>query len=508
MGIGAAGAAGIAAAGIGAAGSLGSAMMKGSGGSSEGSSSSSSAPWGPQQPYLEAGMGQAANIYGQNQATGPYSGQYVAGPGSYSTGASTLANGFASGTGASIPGQVAGTAGTLQGGAGTAVNTATNLTNGITGPNAGLSGTLQRVGTGAQTTSGPTGALSEALNNSAVSGAQALQGFQSGLTNVANMGVSDPTARIANDAQTYANAPQVQQDVGATNQAITNTLNESTLPTLNQGEAMSGALNSSRSGMENAMAQTGAAQAEGLADAQIEDNALNTGMGTASNLYGEGLSTAESANMFGYNDVSNNAESTAGQQTALNEFNTNAEVGAAEGGLGENLNYENANAGVMGEGANLLGTEAVNGMQGAGSAIADAGNNFTLGNEAGTVQQETAQAGDTNAYDQWQMDTGYPYQNLDNYMQIVGQMTGNYPSQTSSGNQASQPGFNPIGSALGTGMAGYSLFNQLNNSGGTSGMGSATMGTPSPANQTSINNWDNGGGGYAGGNGTVYGGYW
>ena len=48
------------------------------------------------------------------------------------------------------------------------------------------------------------------MNIAAVSGANSLTGFNNGLTTAANQGLADPTARVNADAQTYANAPQVQ----------------------------------------------------------------------------------------------------------------------------------------------------------------------------------------------------------------------------------------------------------------------------------------------------------
>src|SRR5581483_9685648 len=89
-------------------------------------------PWAEQIPYLTSGFNQAQSIYNQNQATGPYTGQFVAGQNPTQTGTIDQANGFTNGVGANLPGMTANTAGTLQGGAPQAVNTATGVAqNGI-----------------------------------------------------------------------------------------------------------------------------------------------------------------------------------------------------------------------------------------------------------------------------------------------------------------------------------------------------------------------------------------
>jgi hypothetical protein len=49
------------------------------------------------------GLGYAQNAYNQGMATGPYSGQFVAGPNGYQTAAEQNANNYATGYGASLP---------------------------------------------------------------------------------------------------------------------------------------------------------------------------------------------------------------------------------------------------------------------------------------------------------------------------------------------------------------------------------------------------------------------
>jgi hypothetical protein len=60
-------------------------------------SNTSSQPWAAQQPYELAGLGNAQTTYNNNIATGPYSGEYVAGPNGYDTNAETAAGSYANG---------------------------------------------------------------------------------------------------------------------------------------------------------------------------------------------------------------------------------------------------------------------------------------------------------------------------------------------------------------------------------------------------------------------------
>lgn len=457
---------GVAAAAVGAAGSLAaSSMSKGSGSGGSSATSQNTGPWGPQQAYVNNGLQSARTIFTNRDQAGPYTGEFTAPGNDTQTNAANTAGLYNQGQGAALPYQTGNTASSLQQAAQPYLQNAQNLAangNGINGRNAGLYGALQNYGTGQQTTQGPNSQLSSALNNAAVSGAGALTGFQNTLTGAANAGLSNPTQRIANDAQTYANAPQVQASVDATNAAIDQTLHQQTLPTMAQQQSMAGGLNSSRSGMAEGMARQASATSKGLADANIYNNALNTGMNTAGSLYASGLNTATQAGMFGYNDMANNANTVGQNQTNLNQFNTNTQLNAANSGL----NAANANSNTMLNANNQLGNATGMGINGATSAINQAGQNFQLGSAAGTLQQQQQQATDTNAYQQWQMQNGYQQGILQNYWGIASTPLG----QSASGSYQAQNPSNPIG-ALGGGAAlGYGLY-QNSGQGGQSGSG-------------------------------------
>lgn len=458
----------VAAAGIGAVGAIGGAVIssssKGSGGSSSSSGATSSAPWQPQQGYLTNGFGDAQGIYQDRRVQGPYTGELVA-PGNQGTNnVINYAGQFTQGQGADLVNGMGNAAGVLNGATVPYVGNAQGVAaNGVTGPGVGdLQNTLTNYGTGQQRVQGASPALSSALNDSAVAGAHGLQGFQNSLSTAANQGLSDPTARIEGNAQTYANSPQVQASLDATNRAINQTLNQSTLPTMNQQQAQAGNLNSSRSGMAEGMARQAAATTEGQADASILNNAYNTGMSTAAGLYSSGLNTATNASMYGYNDLANNANTQAGQQIGLGEANASNQLGAANSGLNFALNNTNARLNANGQ----LGSAAGLGLNAANSAITGANNNYQLGAAGGLLQQQEQQAADTNGYNQWQLQNQYQNNILKDYMGIVGAPYGTQGA--TSGMQQVQNPTNLVGNAIGGATAAYGLYNQSNGNGGSS----------------------------------------
>jgi hypothetical protein len=121
------------------------------------------------------------------------------------------------------------------------------------------------------------------------------------------------------------------------NNQINQTLTEQTVPGLNRQASMGGALNSSRAGMAEAMANENAAIAMGNADSQIYNNAYNQGLNTAAQQRTAGLNTALSGNLGG---LSTNGSLAQGQQNAQigqNEFGISSQLGAANSGLSNQL---------------------------------------------------------------------------------------------------------------------------------------------------------------------------
>lgn len=412
-----------------------------------------SSPWAPQTPYIMQGLDQASQNYQTASAAGPYTGNFVAQGNGYDTQAEQAAGSYANGAGAAIPGQEASVAGALLN-----PNSATNYTNtaqgiannGIGPQNSPLMNTLQNIGTGAQTTQGATPALSAALNQAGVTGANSLNGFTGGLSGAAAQAATDPTQQVMTDAQQYANSPQLQAAIASTNAQIGQTLHEQTLPGLNQQAAMGGSLNSSRAGMAEGMANEGAGIAMGNADAQLQNNALNAGLSTASGLYQSNLSQAVNANAAGVNDVGGLANTVGQNQTALNLANTSNEMTAANTGINAGINYgtANANAQLAGNSQVLSGLSA--GNQAAQSGLAAAQGNASLLSGAGQLQTSTDQAALQNQLDQWNMQNQYQTGILNNYMAVAGTPLGTTGS-TSGTSGSSGPGIlaGGVGAAAG-----------------------------------------------------------
>ena len=429
-----------------------------------------SAPWAPQQPAIEQGLNQAGlNLFAQQQS-GPYQGNFVAGGNPADTQSENIATGYAGGTGAQLQNQTGAAASALLN-----PNSATNYTNtaqgiannGIGPQNSALMNVLQGYGTGATTTAGATPALSGALNTAAVNGANSLNGFTSGLGNAAStagQSVGSAMSGVDSAAQQYANSPQLQAALASTNAQIGQTLNEQTLPGLNQQAAMGGSLNSSRAGMAEGMANEGAGIAEGNADASLENNALNAGLSTASGLYSGDLAQATTANTEGLtaeNSLSNNVSS---NQTALNLANTSNQLSAANSGISQGINYgaQQANAQLAGNAQVMGGLTTGAGL--ASNAGSQAANNAGLAASAGALQTTTDQDALNNQLDQWNMQNQYQTGILNNFMAVAGTPLG-VSGSTSGETQSTGPGFaGDVGAVAGA----AGLYNNLTNATGTS----------------------------------------
>ena len=442
------------------------------GGTTTSQSSTSVSPWGPEASQLQSIYGDAATNYANQQQAGPYTGNFVPGQNPIQAGANTAANAWTTGQGSTIPGQLSSSATPMLGaGAGYTNNANLMASTGLSGPNAGLYGTMQGYGTGAMTTPGASAPLSSALNTAGVAGANALTGFSNNLANAATTAQGNPTGQVEANANSYASNPTVQAEVNATNAGINQTLNESTVPGLNRQAAGEGALNSSRAGMGEAMANQSAGIAEGQADASIYGNAYNTGVNTASNLYASGLNSNINASTLGYNDAANAAEGTAAQQTGVNQFNANTALNAANGGLSQGLNYEEGNANTM-LGANAqLGGAYNEGLGGATAATNAATANYGLGSAAGNAQYTTDQGGLTNSLDQWGMQNGYASNILNTYDSTI---TNGAPADSSSTTGSTTQPQNILGGILGTAIGGLGLYQDLG--GDTNFFGSSNTG--------------------------------
>jgi len=266
------------------------------------------------------------------------------------------------------------------------------------------------------------------------------------------MSLADPTSGLISQAGQYMNSSPVQSAINSTNAQLQQQLHEQTVPGLNRQAAMGGALNSSRAGMAEAMANEGEGIAQGNADASILNNAYNTGMGTAAGLYSNGLNTANSANMGGIQG----ALGTTGQQIGINQFNTGAQLNAANSGLSQQLGFGLGNANTQLAANGQLGTGVGMGFNGATTAGNLAAGNFALGSGGGMLQQAGDQATLNNAYQVNQNFRNQPWQALQNYWGIAGQPLGSQSAGT--GSMAQQLPPNYAGNALGGAAAGAGLY--------------------------------------------------
>jgi hypothetical protein len=143
----------------------------------------------------------------------------------------------------------------------------------------------------------------------------------------------DPTQQIINQAGMFANNPFVDGMIDASGRDVSRQLNEQTLPSLARSFAGTGNTNSSRAGVESAIAQRGAADRLADISSGIRGQFFGQGLGMAQNQYNQNLQ-----NMLGANDQLLNAgQFGAGLVGAGQGFATNAFTqGQNAGGIFQN----------------------------------------------------------------------------------------------------------------------------------------------------------------------------
>ena len=190
----------------------------------------------------------------------------------------------------------------------------------------------------------------------------------------------DPTQQILNTAGAYANNPYATGMINAASQDVTRNLYENQLPTLSRAATGSGNLNSSRAGVESAIAERGAADRLANISSTIRGQLFNTGLSQGQNQYNQNLQ-----NSLGINAQLANA------------------YGAGIGGI---------NAG------SALGTNAYN-----------------LGSSAGGQLQAQDQAQINAQMQQFSEQTGMPLNILTQYMNMAGKDFGRTTTGTQTGTQ-------------------------------------------------------------------------
>jgi hypothetical protein len=302
-------------------------------------------PWAPQQGYLLDAFNKAGGAYNQGMATGPYTGNYVAGQTGQQADANNNAYNWAMGTGQDTVSSILGMGGN----------------NAQTGFN------------------GATGALG------------ALGQFAS----------TDQTKNNIANAGQYADNPYMSGMVDSAMHDAVRTASESTIPNIYRSAAGSGNINSDR-----------AALAQGVVDRGLGEQAGNISANLRGNAYENGINQALQGNAQGLQALSQ------------------------EGSLGENMGQS---------GLNALST----GINDQGALV----NQATAG--ANANYQQASQNPLLNALQQYQGTSNFPWQQLQNYYNIIGNKSwGSQTSGTSMGTQQQQQQTNPsmmssIGSGLG-----------------------------------------------------------
>jgi len=282
---------------------------------------------------------------------------------------------------------------------------------------AGLSGN-QTGALGAQATAtGNAGNLASSASNLA-----SQYGSASG-PSISNPYTGNVTASTAADA--YANPsnnPYLSQEMGATNQAITQAYNSSTAPSTLAQFRNAGAFGGSAQAQATSNNEYQLANSLGNADAAIGNNAYNTGAGVASQ-------NAAQQNAVGLSNqaIGTNANNAYNQNVSSNYYNNGY---LANSSLGTAINANNA-----------YGGAAANELTG------------------GTTQQQNSQDQLNALYQQWYNQANQPYQQLSTLSSALSGALGS-GAGTSVGTYNAGSG-STLGSLLGLGATGAGLYGSL-----------------------------------------------
>lgn len=152
----------------------------------------------------------------------------------------------------------------------------------------------------------------------------------------------DPTQNILANANEYANNPYINGMIDAANRDVTRQLTEQTMPGINRAASGTGNLNSSRAGVQDAIAQRGAMDRMADTAANIRSQFFGQGLGMAQNQYNQNLQNSLAANNQLYNAANLGLQ---GLQGAQGIANTGAGQGITAGGVyqTQNQNILNGN---------------------------------------------------------------------------------------------------------------------------------------------------------------------
>jgi hypothetical protein len=172
----------------------------------------------------------------------------------------------------------------------------------------------------------------------------------------------DPTQSIINNAGMYANNPYMDGMIDAANRDVARSLTEQQMPGINRAAEGTGNINSSRAGVQDAIAQRGAMDRMADTASAIRGQFFGQGLNMSQNQFNQNLQNSLAANGQLMNASNFGAGLLGqGQQYAGNQFN----LGQAAGGVFQNQeqNQLNANKAQFDEGlANKLA--ALQGLSG------------------------------------------------------------------------------------------------------------------------------------------------
>lgn len=186
-----------------------------------------------------------------------------------------------------------------------------------------------------------TAGMATGLTNFGMNAAAPSSAVGSNAADIFGRASMDPTQMIINQAGMFANNPYVDGMIDASSRDVMRQFGEQTMPGLNRAFAGSGNTNSTRAGVESAIAQRGTADRLADISSNIRGQFFGQGLNMAQNQFNQNLANMMNANsgllnagQFGLGAIN------AGQTYAGNNFG----LGQAAGGVFQNQNQNQLNA--------------------------------------------------------------------------------------------------------------------------------------------------------------------
>lgn len=140
---------------------------------------------------------------------------------------------------------------------------------------------------------------------------------------------ADPTQSILGNANQYANNPYINGLIDASSRDVVRNLYENDIPGINRAASGTGNMNSTRAGVQSAIAQRGAGDRLADLSSQIRSQFFGKGLDMAQNQYNQNLQNSLAANSQLYNAANlGNTLINSGQSQATTNFNQGQNAGA------------------------------------------------------------------------------------------------------------------------------------------------------------------------------------